>query len=157
MSSANVYRFFGSKLELIEAIADRMLGAKEARSREIARLPLPASERLRMMIHAGHQNTVETMIGETKVHEMVVVAMDEQWGIIQAHIARMTNVIAAVIEEGMAAGEFRQGDAHLAARCFHQAIIALVHPQLVFQCGRDKTNYVSVDPMVDFALIALKA
>jgi AcrR family transcriptional regulator len=156
MSSANVYRFFGSKSEIVEAMAERMLGAKESASREIARLPLPASERLRMIVVACHQNTVETLIGETKVHEMVVVAMEEQWQVIQPHLNRMVGIFEHLITEGIAAGEFRAVDPHRAALCVHQAFTAQVHPQIVVQCRRDPSSYAKLDEMVDFVLAALK-
>jgi hypothetical protein len=65
-------------------------------------------------------------------------------------------MLAKVIEEGIAAGEFREQDPLLAARCFHQCMVSLVYPQIVVLCRQDASNYASVDDLVSFALTALR-
>ena len=50
MSPANVYRFFATKAAIHEALADRMLAENEMAALKIARLPMPAAERLRLYV-----------------------------------------------------------------------------------------------------------
>lgn len=155
MSSANVYRFFASKEQIHQAIAGRMLAASLALNRSIAALPLPAAERLRRCILEQHRITVETMLDEKKVHEMVIVAIERDWHVIDSYIDDLHVILAGIIEDGIEAGEFARQDARVAARCFGATSATLCHPQLVAQCLM-KENRATPEQLVDFAIRALK-
>lgn len=155
MSPANIYRFFASKTEIHQALCGRMLANSYQLAQEICRLPLSATERLRRYVRAQHQMTVELMLDDTKVHEMVIVAIEREWHVIDRHIDRIDNLMAGVIREGIAAGEFPEQDASAAARCFGAATVTLCHPQMVAQC-LSKSNRASPDELIDFAIKALK-
>ncbi|MCA1968776.1 MAG: TetR family transcriptional regulator [Rhizobium sp.] len=156
MSPANIYRFFESKNEILQALCSRMLGTGHALALQIAALPLSAEERLRRYVETEHRLTVETMMDAQKVHEMVVVAIEQNWDVIDRHIDRLTDVVQKIIEDGIAAGEFPPQDARVAARCFGASIALLSHPQLVAQC-LCKENRASPQELTDFAIRALKA
>lgn len=156
MSPANIYRFFESKNEILQALCSRMLGTGHELAMQIAALPLSAEERLRRYVETEHRLTVETMMDAQKVHEMVVVAIEQNWDVIDRHIDRLTDVVQKIIEDGIAAGEFPQQDARVAARCFGASIALLSHPQLVAQC-LCKENRASPQELTDFAIRALKA
>lgn len=155
MSPANIYRFFSSKTEIHQAIAQRMLDAGYGAALAIARQPLSAEERLRQYGLQLHRMTVETMLDEEKVHEMVVVALDQQWPVIEGHMARLDGVVASIIRDGIAAGEFWDQDADRAARCFGACLVTLCHPQMVAQCLQ-KPNRANADELIEFALRSLK-
>ena len=61
----------------------------------------------------------ERYVGDSKLHEMVEIAMEESWEVCVAHMQRLTETIAQVIAEGAASGEFDApdvaagGDVHL--------------------------------------------
>ena len=156
MSPANVYRFFPSKAAIHEALADRMLAEIEAATWKIARLPVSAAERLRLYVTETHKATVATMLDEAKVHEMVSVALEEQWGVIERHLDRMNAILAMIIRDGIAAGEFAKCDPDAAAKCFAASMISVCHPQVVAQCMA-KPNRATPLELAEFALKALKA
>ncbi|MBL0373746.1 TetR family transcriptional regulator [Rhizobium sp. KVB221] len=155
MSPANIYRFFASKTEIHQAICARMLTAVYEQSRMILSQPISATERLRQWVHAQHKTTLETMLDHEKVHEMVVVALERDWHVIDKHINRIHDLAADVIREGIASGEFAEQDADAASRCFGAATVILCHPQMVAQCLA-KTNRATPDELIEFALRALK-
>lgn len=155
MSPANIYRFFTSKTEIHQALCARMLAANYQQAYEISRLPLSATERLRRYAHAQHKLTVETMLDEEKVHEMVVVAIEREWHVIEKHIDRVDQLLAEIIREGIEAGEFAEQDPEVAARCFDASLITLCHPQMVAQCLA-KQNRATPDQLIEFAIKALK-
>ncbi len=155
MSPANVYRFFASKEQIHQAIAGRMLAASLELNRAIAALPLPAAERLSRCILEQHKLTVETMLDQSKVHEMVVVAIERDWHVIDKYIDQLHLIYTGIIEEGIRAGEFARQDAAIAARCFGATSATLCHPQLVAQCLA-KENRATPEQLVDFAINALK-
>ncbi|TCN33269.1 TetR family transcriptional regulator [Sinorhizobium americanum] len=155
MSPANIYRFFSSKTEIHQALCARMLEASYQQASEICRLPVSATERLRRYVLAQHRMTVETMLDEQKVHEMVVVAIEQEWHVIEKHLDRIDKLLAGVIREGIEAGEFAKQDAEVAARCFGASIVTLCHPQIVAQCLA-KQNRPTPDELIEFAIKALK-
>lgn len=155
MSPANIYRFFRSKSDIHEALARRMLGQNEALALSIAQLELSAEERLRRFVLDMHQRTIETFLDAEKVHEMVVIAMENQWGVIENYIDGQCRIIQSMIEDGIRNGEFPQQDAVVSAKCFGAGMTALVHPQCVSQCP-PRNNRATPEQMADFLLRALK-
>ncbi len=155
MSPANIYRFFASKIEIHQAICARMLAGSYNMAKAIMGQKISATERLRQWIHAQHNVTLETMMDHGKVHEMIIVAMERDWHVIDAHINRIHDLAADVIREGIAAGEFAEQDVEGAARCFGAATMLLCHPQMVAQCLA-KTNRATPDELIEFAIRALK-
>jgi AcrR family transcriptional regulator len=156
MSPANIYRFFASKVEIHQAICARLLSTV----RQLAELILSqddvsAEDRLRQWVHALHKITVETMMDQEKVHEMVIVALERDWHVVDAHIDRLNIIVADVIREGIALGEFPEQDADSAARCFGASTAILCHPQMVAQCLA-KPNRATPGELVEFAIRALK-
>jgi AcrR family transcriptional regulator len=155
MSPANIYRFFASKVEIHQAVCGRMLGASYNMAKEICQLPVSAEERLRRYVHAQYKMTTEVMLDDQKVHEMVIVALERDWAVIDKHIDRIHDLLAVVIGEGIEAGEFRKQDPAIASRCFGAATVILCHPQMVAQCMA-KTNRAMPDDLIDSAIKALK-
>ncbi|MFU0507533.1 TetR family transcriptional regulator [Pseudaminobacter sp. NGMCC 1.201702] len=155
MSPANVYRFFASKEQIHQAICGRMLAASLHQALENSKLPLSASERLRRCILDQHHVTMETMLDEQKVHEMVIVAIERDWHVIEKHVDRLHQIYAGIIRDGIEAGEFRQQDPDVAARCFGASTVTLCHPQMVAQCLA-KENRAGPEELVDFAISALR-
>lgn len=155
MSPANIYRFFSSKADIHHALAHRMLDASYQAALVNAQRPVSATERLKQHILQQHRMTLDTMIAEKKVHEMVVVAIEEQWPVIEQHLERMRVVIAEIIAQGIEAGEFRSQDPQLASECFMSSMVMLCHPQLVADCLLD-TRIGTPEDMVEFGLRALR-
>ncbi|QWW67347.1 TetR family transcriptional regulator [Rhizobium sp. WYJ-E13] len=155
MSPANIYRFFASKVEIHQAICGRMLAAAYQLASNICHQKISASDRLRQYVRSQYQLTLDTMLDQQKVHEMVVVAIERDWHVIERHIDSIHALLADVIREGIAAGEFADQDPEVASRCFGAATINLCHPQMVAQCLA-KTNRATVDELIEFAIRALR-
>ncbi|WP_194842767.1 TetR family transcriptional regulator [Agrobacterium sp. MA01] len=155
MSPANIYRFFGSKSELLEGVCARLLHQSLSIAQSIAALPVSAEERLRRYSMTLFEFTVATMLDERKVHDMVVAAIEQSWGVIDQHIDEIQAILTDIIAEGMEKGEFAKGDPAHAARCFGAATSPLHHPQMVAQCI-GKTNRASPEDLTEFAIRALK-
>ena len=79
MSSANIYRFFPSKMAINEALCAKLLGALLVDATKIARGDGTASERVFNLLMTLHRHHREQMTNHERVHEMVTVAMEEDW------------------------------------------------------------------------------
>ncbi|MGH6741998.1 MAG: TetR/AcrR family transcriptional regulator, partial [Bradyrhizobium sp.] len=117
MSPANVYRFFDSKKAIHEGVARGLMGEVEVEARRIASEPGPAKPRLRELLKTIHRMNTERYVGDSKLHEMVAVAMEEDWDVCVAHMELITETIGSVIAEGAATGEFEITEVPLAATC----------------------------------------
>jgi AcrR family transcriptional regulator len=155
MSPANIYRFFSSKVEIHQAICGRMLTNAYEVFKLILAQDISATERLRQWVLVNHKLTVETMLDQEKVHEMVVIALERDWMVIDEYLNSIHTLVAEVIRQGIEAGEFREQDPVSAARCFGGATVLLCHPQMVAQCMA-KTNRATPEELVEFALAALR-
>jgi AcrR family transcriptional regulator len=153
MSPANVYRFFDSKKSIHEGVARTLMGEVEVEARRIAAQPGPAKPRLRELLKTINRMNTERYVGDSKLHEMVEIAMEESWDVCVAHIERITGTIAEVIAAGQACGEFATPDVPLAAGCTCTAMVHYFHPQLIAHAD-DKPGP-TLDQMVDFVLAAL--
>src|SRR6516165_10669324 len=107
MSPANVYRFFESKKAIHEGVARVLMGEVEDAATAILKKPGPASVRMRELLTSVHNMNSERYVGDSKLHEMVEIAMEESWEVCVAHIQCVTETIGGVIAQGVASGEFR--------------------------------------------------
>lgn len=155
MSPANVYRFFDSKKSIHVAVARSLMTEVEEAIGALAAGDGSATSRLREILRSVHQMNAERYVGDEKLHEMVAIAMEESWDVCVAHMERITTVIAGVLGEGKANGEFRVTDVPLAAMCVCSAMIRFFHPQMIAQCA-DKPGP-TLDQMIDFVLAAFAA
>jgi len=153
MSPANVYRFFAAKSEINEAVCRRILAEIESATSDLAKSPGSASSSLRNVIIAIEKLNAERFISDRKLHELFETAYNENWSIVREHIQRMDKIFAQIVAQGMAAREFRDGDAELAAILVRSACIRFCHPRLMVECAQDPEP--TIDQMVDFCLAAL--
>jgi AcrR family transcriptional regulator len=153
MSPANVYRFFDSKKAIHEGVARTLMGGVEEAAQAIAAKRGSAAARLRELVITVHRMNTERYVGDSKLHEMVEVAMEESWEVCVAHMERITETIGHVIAEGAASGEFDAPDVPLAAICTCTAMMRFFHPQMIAQAANKPGP--SLDQMVDFILAGL--
>jgi AcrR family transcriptional regulator len=153
MSPANVYRFFDSKKSIHEGVARGLMGGVEDAARAIATSPGSAASRLRELMTTIHRMNSERYVGDSKLHEMVEVAMQESWEVCVAHMERITQAVGSVIAQGAASGEFEAPDVPLAAMCACTAMMRFFHPQMIAQCATKPGP--SLDQMIDFVIAGL--
>jgi AcrR family transcriptional regulator len=153
MSPANVYRFFDSKKAIHEGVARTLMGEVETEAEAIAAKPGPAAVRLRELMKTVHRMNSERYVEDSKMHEMVAIAMEEDWGVCVAHMEMITRTIGSVIAQGMATGEFEVADLEQTALCCCTGMIRFFHPQMIAQCATKPGP--TIDQMIDFILASL--
>jgi AcrR family transcriptional regulator len=153
MSPANVYRFFDSKRAIYEAVATRLMAEVESAASSIAFEADAPDLRLRRLLSTIHHMNAERYTGDEKIHQMVAMAIEEDWDVCDAHFERITGVVAKVIDDGARQGVFEVPDVALAAMSTTTAMSRFFHPQLIAQCANKPGP--TLDQMVDFVLAAL--
>ncbi|MES5487169.1 TetR/AcrR family transcriptional regulator [Bradyrhizobium sp. INPA03-11B] len=153
MSPANVYRFFDSKKSIHEGVARGLMGEVEVEAQRIARSEGPAATRLRQMMTTINRMNTERYVGDSKLHEMVEIAMQEDWEVCVAHMELIGQIIGEVIAQGVASGEFEVEDLEVAALCACTAMMRFFHPQMIAQCATKPGP--TIDQMIDFVIFGL--
>ncbi|MDP1866606.1 TetR family transcriptional regulator [Bradyrhizobium sp.] len=153
MSPANVYRFFDSKKAIHEGVARVLMGEVEVEAQRIADSKGPAGLRLRELMNTVHRMNSERYVGDSKLHEMVAIAMEEDWEVCNAHITLITQTMGSVIAQGVAAGEFEVADLEQAALCCCTGMVRYFHPQMIAQCANKPGP--TIDQMIDFILASM--
>jgi len=130
MSPANVYRFFDSKKAINEGVARVLMGGVEEVAHDIAIKPGPAAARLRELITTINRMNSERYVGDSKLHEMVEIAMQQSWEVCAAHMQTITV-------------------------CVCTGMMRFFHPQMIAQCANKPGP--SLDQMIDFVIAGLTA
>jgi len=153
MSPANVYRFFDSKKSIHEGVARTLMGGVEVEAQRIARSEGPAAARMRQMMKTINRMNTERYVDDSKLHEMVEIAMQEDWQVCVTHMETIGRTIGEVIAQGVATGEFEVDDLEVAALCAGTAMMRFFHPQMIAQCATKPGP--TIDQMIDFVIAGL--
>jgi len=153
MSPANVYRFFESKKAIHQSVARALMGEVEIEAQRIVARPGPVKDRFRELLTTIHRMNTERYVGDSKLHEMVEIAMQEDWDVCVAHMECIAVVMGQMIAQGVASGEFEAPDLQLASLCACTAMMRFFHPQMIAQCATKPGP--SIDQMIDFVIAGL--
>lgn len=159
MSSANIYRFFPSKNAIVEGLCAKILGALLEEATAVANAPGAPSERVFNVLMTLHRHHRDHLTNHERVHEMVVVAMDENWGAIDAFLGTCKSLVEKLVAEGQAAGEFGPGEPAQLADLTFGACAAVLHPMMIAKCAGEGLTVEQIDAqaqgLAGFALRAL--
>lgn len=137
MSPANVYRFFASKNAIVEAICQRHLATIENEAWGIARSRAPAATRLERLFLQILAYYKRHLLGDERVMEIVMVAIEHSWDAIRAHKDVMHTVLELILRDGIEAGEFEPVDPRESADAIMCSMMCFCHPVLVAQAIDD--------------------
>jgi AcrR family transcriptional regulator len=140
MSPANVYRFFPSKIAIVQAIAQACLGELKAKIWAVARSRAPADQRLEQLVLEILAYHKENNLVEQKVNDIVMVAMEQSWDAILELNQVQHTAVELILRDGIEAGMFEPVDPSETAAVMMQAFCTFCHPVLIaqaMQSGRD--------------------
>ena len=155
MSPANVYRFFASKQAIEEAVAEELLNKVVAAAVDAASRSGPVTARLQAVLQAVEQQHKSSAENDSKLYGLVVSAMRENWGAAAAYADCMDSIIAQVISEGQASGEFQPRDSMVLARCLLSATSAYLYPLVI--PGSANFARPTLTQMIEFCADGLRA
>ena len=148
MSPANVYRFFPSKIAIVQAICQRCLSEVEEKAWAIARSKAPASQRLERLILEILAYHKENLLTEQRVNDIVLVAIEQNWDEILAHKETLRTVVELILRDGIEAGEFEPVDPREASQAIMRSLVGFCHPVLIAQSLQDGNDVESRSPRI---------
>jgi AcrR family transcriptional regulator len=131
LSHAAVYRHFASKADLFDAVAERWLAQVSEPLDAIVTAPGPAAERLEAWLLTLARAKRQKLTADPELFESYRAIAEAAHGVVAAHIAKLRADVAAIIADGMAAGEFAAGDPQVAAATVLDATLRFHHPHFV--------------------------
>jgi AcrR family transcriptional regulator len=159
MSSANIYRFFPSKNAIVEALCGKLLGELLEAATAAANAPGKSSERVSCLLMTLHRHHRDHLTHHERVHEMVVVAMEQNWGAIHAFLQTCEGLVGKLVAEGQATGEFGPGEPIQLAQLTFEACSSMLHPMMIAKCAAEGRTVEEIDMraqgLVGFVLRAL--
>jgi AcrR family transcriptional regulator len=137
MSTANVYRFFPSKIAIVQAICQQCLSEVEETAWSIARSKASAAQRIERLILEILAYHKENLLTEQRVNDIVLVAIEHNWESIRAHKDALRNVMELILRDGIEAGDFEAVDPRATAELILRSVVIFTHPVLIGQCLQD--------------------
>ncbi|WP_315802368.1 TetR/AcrR family transcriptional regulator [Bradyrhizobium sp. SZCCHNS3002] len=156
MSPANIYRFFPSRVAIEESICGHLLNEIIEVASSIARTDMRAAEKLAQLLTTVHHHTTTMLIEAKPMHDLIVIAIQENWPVVQTHVRQILVILEAIIREGVEAGEFDVQDATQAAQQVRFAFMFFFYPAVVeLHAGRETDIQASMIAQISFILKAL--
>ncbi|MFF5130382.1 TetR family transcriptional regulator [Streptomyces syringium] len=121
VSHGSVYRHFGSKAALREAVTERWLDQSHAELSAVAEAAGPAGPRLRAWLTALFAAKRRKSGSDPELFATYMVLVGENSGVVDRHIETMIEQLAGIIENGISQGEFRSVGPATAARAVWDA------------------------------------
>lgn len=156
MSTGNVYRYFDNKSAINNAICGRIMGEMKLVAEHIVSQPTSASDRLALLFVTLHKFNVSNLLHEMQLHEMVEVAMQENWASIREHCQSMTGYLERIIADGVQSHEFQCADVRSTAEIMYDAAACILHPSLLAQC-RDEDFEERTQRLINLFLASLNS
>ena len=137
MSPANVYRFFSSKNAIVEAICQRCLSELDEKAWVVARSRGSASARLERLFLEIMKYHLENLIVEKRVHDIVLVAMENNWEAVQAHMESIRAIMEVILRDGIESGEFERIEPRETSLLIKKSMVAFCHPLMLAEGLQD--------------------
>ncbi|CAH1670641.1 TetR family transcriptional regulator [Hyphomicrobiales bacterium] len=128
MTHANVYRYFPSRVALVDAVVDVWLKATERRLADVADGPDPADDKLERLILALAKANRDLLREEPHLFAALSLAVAKRHAISRRNRTRVRTLFERVVDEGIATGVFEPRDRERAVAFVIDATHRFIHP-----------------------------
>ncbi|MBS1020238.1 MULTISPECIES: TetR/AcrR family transcriptional regulator [Gluconobacter] len=133
VSHAALYRFYRSKSAMMDAIVQEAMDDEAQLAAQYIETDGPAAERLTAMILDLHRRKRDRFVGDREIHDLYRRIVVDRPDMINTYAARITNLVAKLIEKAVRRGEWDIDDIDVAAGVVRDAVTVYVHPAFVAQ------------------------
>jgi AcrR family transcriptional regulator len=140
MSHANVYRFFKTKSDILDALIDEWLTKIEQFIEEIAQRPISAAARIEAVVLELHRKRKQKLQQDAEVFEAYRHIVEIRPDAAARRREKILRVFQRLIEEGVESGEFSGVDSQKAATVLKDATCLFLHPLLIPTTLNEETD-----------------
>ncbi|RLV08624.1 TetR family transcriptional regulator [Streptomyces griseocarneus] len=156
VSHGSVYRHFGSKAALREAVTERWLDQSHAALSAIADTEGPAGPRLREWLAGLFASKRHKAGDDPELFATYMVLVGENSGVVERHIETMIEQLAGIIDRGVTSGELTAPDTAAAARAVWDATNRFHDPAYAAEWSRPEIDP-AFEAVCDLILRGLRA
>ncbi len=141
LSHSAIYRHFGSKAEIFDALAAATMVEEATLAETIVEADGPAAERLAALVLTLHRRKRAKFAEDPEMHALYRRIVEERPDIIADYARRMTGLIRRILEDGVARGEFGALGLDATAGAVRDAFTVFIHPahvELAAKAGLDQ-------------------
>jgi AcrR family transcriptional regulator len=130
-SHASVYRYFGSKAELVDALVGRWLGTVARPLAVIAEGEGPAAERLKAWLMRLRREKFRKVTADPEHFAAYHTLAGEARAVVDRHVDELISQLETIVASGVASGEFRVSGPRRAAAATLSATARFHHPAML--------------------------
>lgn len=131
MTHANVYRYFPSKIALVDRLVSDWLRGIERNLSEISQAPDPADDKLERYLTVYSRALDDQARGESAIFDVFLDAIDRGREVALRHRQRAHDLLVRILDEGSATRVFTQGDVRRGEALIADALFRFVDPHAV--------------------------
>src|SRR3990167_3916819 len=155
MSAGNIYRFFASKLDIAEAMAQKFNEESYLTFAQIVARKDTAANRLRELFHYDLARTYSAIEDEAKILEVAEVLGNERHLYMNDKLAQERVFLVQIMKDGIKAGEFRPlANPDEIAEMWQSALMKFRFPQLFSKLTLPKLQR-ELDGVMDLLLAGI--
>lgn len=157
MSHSNVYKHFASKSALFDAVAERWLAQVMAPLTKITQdTKTPAPKRLKAWVRQLAEVKRKKVLDDPELFRVYGAITADAHAVVERHVAHLGEEVMAILNDGVAAGDWSLKSAEASARMILNATSRFHHPAMV-QLDAGKSDLKELDALVDVLIAGLKA
>lgn len=142
MSAGNIYRFFASKLDIAEAMAEAFNHETSENFRRITNSSADATTRLYKFFSFALEETYKKIDGDAKILEIAEILRKERPEFLNGQLAEERIFIVKILTDGMDADVFRSLDSpYVTAEMIQASLMKFRFPQAYSNLKLDKLRY----------------
>lgn len=142
MSAGNIYRFFASKLDIAEAMAEKFNAERFVHFKEISDKTTPAIARFFEFFFYALEETYTAIEEDAKILEIAEILRLERPVFFNQHLAEERVFLVKMLQDGMVSGAFRKlEDPNKTAEMMQAALMKFRFPQAYSQLKLDRLKY----------------
>lgn len=131
MSHANVYRFFKTKADVVDAVVERWLSNVEQTLLTIAQQPASASDRLQTFVLELHHIKRTKLVEDPELFEAFSAILDADRTVVEHHLQTLYAILQQILKSGVKSGEFQITNLALATEAVSAATLKFHHPLMI--------------------------
>jgi AcrR family transcriptional regulator len=140
MSHSNVYRFFATKADIVDAVIKRgLVQTEQALKKAIAR-PKSAAARLEKFVLELHRLKKSSLTDDPELFKTMSIILQEHRDVIGQHLQVLQSLLVGILSDGVQTGEFQIADTQKAAIAVWNATLKFHHPLLVAEALAEPTE-----------------
>jgi len=140
MSHANIYRFFNSKAEILDAIIDDWLARVESFVESVASRPGSAAERLEAVVMEIHRKRRAKYREDAQVYGSFRRLIESRPDAVAKREEKLFNVFKKIIAMGVETGELAGVNPEAAAMVLEDATAIFLHPMIMPATLNERTE-----------------